>query len=213
MSGHPKVSNVMKVMSISMWAFFPQRQITNCLWKNKLLLLKQILKKKNTPHKWKKTTTKKVMEWQQPIPPNFPASTTNVATTQTSFCCNIWISISSGNNDKEFHFNRLVFLKANQRGLRALTTFHIWFHRYHNGYHRDSLKGLPGSVPLILLKDCMQTGPPCGVRRDSWVRTDSCGANGGAKDTAMVGTEQHPATALLKTSPEYTQPSLEEPSG
>lgn len=213
MSGHPKVSNVMKVMSISMWAFFPQRWITNCLWKNKLLLLKQILKKKK-PHKWKKTPTQKVIEWYQSIPPNFPASTTNMATIQTS------LSVATSESlfpleimTKQFHFNRFVFLKANQRGLRALTTFHIWFHRYHNGYHRDSLKGLPGSVPLILLKDCMRTGPPCGVRRDSWVRTDSCGAKGRAKDTALVRTEQHPGTALLRTSPEYTQPSLGEPSG
>ena len=46
-----------------------------------------------------------------------------------------------------------------------------------------------------------------------WVRTDSCGAKGPkgrAKDRALVQTEQHPGTALLRTSPEYTQPSLGE---
>lgn len=62
----------------------------------------------------------------------------------------------------------------------------------------------------------MRTGPPYGVRRDSWVRADSCGAKGAkgrAEDTALVQTEQHPGTALLRTSPEYTQPSLGEPRG
>lgn len=84
-----------------------------------------------------------------------------------SFCCSIWISISSGNNDKAVSFQSFGYFSKLTRGANmpsqpstydstdttmVITVIPL---RATWEYTCNSLKGLPGHVPVIPLKDCM----------------------------------------------------------